>query len=178
MGWYQFTNSNVCTSQIQDNTGRILWGWVWMSILYTQVFLKNLKLLQNIVSFSVIIPPRGTTKEKAHKLRWYSQEISGTARWEIKNICLTNWPFSFLTLRPLSVFPTCTCTHTVSSCCPMLDQSLPPSSWQESIHIPDLDLPIKTYPHYAPLWGQGCCPHRNDAKVEKEVFQPHRTSVM
>lgn len=44
------------------------------------------------------------------------------------------------------------CKHTVSSCSPVFDQSLPPSSWQESIHNPDLGLSVAPPPwHIHPM---------------------------
>ena len=123
---------------------------------------------EQCVCVCVCVPPRGITREKTHKLRWYDQEV---ALPKIKNICVTSWSFPCLTPHPPSVLPTCThivllLPHAYPELCTILLTGVHPyrRPW----------FAIKTYSPYAPL-PQGCCTHRNDAKGEKEVLWPHYT---
>ena len=73
------------------------------------------------VCVCVCVPPRGITREKTHKLRWYDQEV---ALPKIKNICVTSWSFPCLTPHPPLY---CQPARTSSSCCHMPTQSSAPS---------------------------------------------------
>jgi len=90
---------------------------------------------------------------------------------KIKNICLTNWSFSCLSLHPLSVFPTC--THIIL---------LPPCAWPEPSTILLTGLHLYSRPWFAHKNLLTLCStspqllsSQKDAKGEKEILCPHHT---
>lgn len=168
--------------------GNLLWGeveglCVWISVLPDLFFCILKTVLKNKVhqfkTYMHMFKFWETTTNKCHQLRQHGQEVLGTVgkkfkNCKVENTCPTNSPSSPITVPPLSVLPTRSCTHTVC-----LHAALGVTG---PFHHPHHVL-TAVYPRLRPQLTHQNLPtlvlhfprasYRNDANMEKEVFWQH-----